>query len=47
MYEAHRRSYRIVAAMALNLSKARKDRTAQHIYVGLINDVTCKLEHVK
>ena len=36
----------IVAAMAPNLSKVRKDRIAQHIYVGLINSVICELEHV-
>ena len=36
----------IVAVMASNLFKARKDRIAQHIYVGLINSVICELEHV-
>ena len=36
----------IVAVMASNLSKARKDRIAQHIYADLINSVICELEHV-
>ena len=36
----------IVAATAPNLSKARKNRIAQHIYAGLTNSVICELEHV-
>ena len=36
----------IVAVMTLNLFKARKNCIAQHIYVDLINNVICELEHV-
>ena len=32
--------------MAPNLSKARKDRIAQHIYAGLTKGAICELEHV-
>ena len=49
MYEAHRHlvdSSHRRRARALSLSKTRKDRIAQHIYVGLINDVIYELEHV-
>ena len=49
MYEAHRRlvdsSHRRRARVS-SLFKARKDRIAQHIYIGLINGVIYELKHV-